>query len=204
MKQDKKKKRKRKRRKRKSKGKTVTLTILHSNPRGWVSKQESIVKLLKFIKPDYVNLNETQLQGNNKVNIKGYTTYCKNRAETAGGGICSAIANGLKQSAVLVGEGGAGDEWLAVRLTHVSPPITILNCYGEQEARSGKEEVLARWGRLLHSCHISKRGKTQEIRGQKRGIFHQIKGQKRGKNKGQPEVFDVQGGLFFSPPTPLI
>ena len=29
------------------------------------------------------------------------------------------------------------------------PPITILNCYGEQEARSGKEEVLARWGRLL-------------------------------------------------------
>ena len=42
-----------------------------------------------------------------------------------------------------------------------------------------------------HSCHISKRGKTREIRGQKRGIFPKIKGQKRGKNKGQPEVFDV-------------
>ena len=57
------------------------------------------------------------------------------------------------------GEGGDGDEWLAIRLTHVSPPITILNCYGEQEARSGKEEVLARWGRLLKELgQITARG----------------------------------------------
>ena len=90
------------------------------------------------MKPDYVNLNETQLQGNNKVSIKGYTTYCKKHADMAGCGICSAIANGQKKNAVCVGEGGEGDEWLAVRLTHVSPPspnsyqplqtTPILNC----------------------------------------------------------------------------
>ena len=127
----------------------MSLKILHSNPRGWTSKQESFLKVIHSIKPDYVNINESQLQGSNKLLIKGYTTNCKNRVDAIGGGICSAIANGIKQSAVCVGEGGDGDEWLAVRLAHVSPPITVLNCYGEQEARSGKEEVLARWGRLL-------------------------------------------------------
>ena len=36
-----------------------------------------------------------------------------------------------------------------------------------------------------HSCHISKRGNTQEIRGQKKDIFFKIKWQIKGKNKGQ-------------------
>ena len=52
-----------------------------------------------------------------------------------------------------VEEGGEEDEWLAVRLTHVFPALTLVNCYGEQEGscvgRSNKEEVVARWGRLL-------------------------------------------------------
>ena len=44
----------------------------------------------------------------------------------------------------------------------------------------------------MHSCHISKRGNTQEIRGQKRGSFAKIKGQTRGKFKGAPHDLDAQ------------
>ena len=123
--------------------------MLHLNPRGWTSKQDSIVKLVHDLKPDYINVNETQLQGKNEIHLKAYTTFSKNRTDKIGGGICSAVASNLRQSAVCVGEGGEGDEWLAVRLDHVSPCITVLNCYGEQEGRTGREEVLARWGRLL-------------------------------------------------------
>ena len=101
------------------------------------------------LQPEYINVNETQIQGRNEINIKAYTTLSKNRTDRIGGGICSAITNSLRQNAVCVGEGGEGDEWLAVRLDHFSPCLTILNCYGEQEGNTGKEEVLARWGRLL-------------------------------------------------------
>ena len=38
---------------------------------------------------------------------------------------------------------------------------------------------------VTRNCHISKRGDSQEIVGQKRGIFFNIKGQIRGKDKRQ-------------------
>ena len=64
------------------------------------------------------------------------------------------IGNNIKEHAVCVGEGEGEDEWLAVRLDHVTPAITIMNGYGEQEGRSGKEEVIARWGRLLNELEM--------------------------------------------------
>ena len=140
--------RKRGRRKRQSK---VNLTIMHTNPRGWTSKQESLLKLIKSIDPDIININETQLTGNSKVNIKSYTSFCKNQTLKIGGGICSSVANRIKQDAVCVAEADEEDEWLAVRYDHVAPALTIVNCYGEQEGsgRSNNQEVVARWGRLL-------------------------------------------------------
>ena len=124
---------------------------MHTNPRGWISKKESLLKLTKSLDPDVININETQLTGNNKVDIKTFTSFCKNRKEKTGGGICSSVSNRIKQHAVCVAEGEDEDEWLAVRYDHVSPALTIVNCYGEQEGagRSMKEEVVARWGRLL-------------------------------------------------------
>ena len=67
----------------------------------------------------------------------------------AGGGICSAMVGSLKEETVRVGEGGDEDEWQVVRLNYISPAITIFNVYGEQEGRASKEEVRAKWGRLL-------------------------------------------------------
>ena len=108
-----------------------------------------MIDLLGNVQPDYVNINETQLRGENKVHIKGYNCFSKNRKEMAGGGICSAVVNRMKDHTVRIMEGGDDDEWQAIRLNHVSPAITIVNIYGEQEGRTNKEEVRAKWGRLL-------------------------------------------------------
>ena len=135
--------RRRPRGKRKSKQSSVSLKLLHINPRGWTSKRAAIMDMMEIEKPDYVNVNETQLRGENKVQMKGYISFSKNRKETAGGGICSAVNNRLKDHAVRVLEGGDDDEWQAVRLNHVKPAITIVNVYGEQEGRTSNEEVRA-------------------------------------------------------------
>ena len=126
----------------------VDLKLLHMNPRGWTSKRAAILELIDKEKPHYVNINETLLRGNNKVSIKGYKCFSKNREDRAGGGICSAVVDSLKEQAVRVAEGGANDEWQAVRLDHISPAITIINVYGEQEGRTSSEEVRSRWCRL--------------------------------------------------------
>ena len=80
--------------------------------------------------------------------MKYFNCFSKNREKSTGGGICSAMSKDLKSHAVCVGEGGEEDEWICVRFDHVSPCLTIVNCYGEQEGRSSKEEVVARLGRL--------------------------------------------------------
>ena len=141
--------RKRHRGKKKSMQTSVDLKLLHINPRGWVSKRAAILDVINSVQPDYVNVNETQLRGENKVHIKGYNCFSKNRKDMAGGGICSAVVGSLKEQTVRVVEGGEEDEWQAVRLNHIRPAITIINVYGEQEGRSSKDEVRAKWGRLL-------------------------------------------------------
>ena len=131
--------RRRHRGKRRSKQTSVDLKLLHTNPRGWVSKRAAIVDLIDRVQPDYVNINETQLRGDNKVQIKGYNCFSKNRKEMSGGGICSAVVSSLKEHTVRVVEGGDEDEWQAVRLNHISPAITIINVYGVQEGRTRNE-----------------------------------------------------------------
>ena len=142
-----------KRGRRKRKTDKVSLTIMHINPRGWISKQDAIMKMTKAIDPDIININETQLSGNAKIQIKSFVSFSRNRSDKRGGGICSVVSNRIKEHAVCVAEGEEEDEWLAVRYDHVSPALTLVNCYGEQEGsgigRSSKEEVAARWGRLL-------------------------------------------------------
>ena len=140
------KKKRRRRGRRKNLHSTTNLKLLHLNPRGWVSKRAAILDVIDLVKPDYVNINETQLRAGNKVNINGYTCFSKNRKEKAGGGICSAVVNKLRDHTIRVGEGQDDDEWQELRLSHTKPAVSIFNVYGEQEGRSSREEVYARWG----------------------------------------------------------
>ena len=66
------------------------------------------------------------------------------------GGISTSVKDTLKDNVVHVGEGEGDDEFLVIRLDNFTPPICILNCYGEQEGRSGKELVETKWAKLKH------------------------------------------------------
>ena len=68
-----------------------TFSIFFQNIRGHNSKEYSLRKLMKRIKPSVVALNETQLAGNAKINITPYTWWTKNRNKK-GGGVATGVA----------------------------------------------------------------------------------------------------------------
>ena len=39
---------------------SVDLKLLHTNPRGWVSKRAAILDVINSMQPDYVNINEEE------------------------------------------------------------------------------------------------------------------------------------------------
>ena len=125
------------------------LVILLSNIRGVKSKKESLLEVLKDVNPDICILNETGLRGKNKLKIQGYITFSRNRVEKAMGGISTSVKDNIANCAVNVGQGAGDDEFIIVRLEQFTPAICLINYYGEQEGRVGKEEVNAKWERML-------------------------------------------------------
>ena len=145
---------------RRNRKESTTLTILHSNIRGFKSKRDSLEKILETVKPDIVNLNETNVKGRNKVLHKGFHSFCRNRKETKHmGGISTAVSDDLKPFAVKVKEGEEEDEFLITRLEQVTPPINIVNIYGEIESRCKKEEILERFERIKKETDRIRRDK---------------------------------------------
>ena len=70
---------KRRKRRRKRRKKRANVEILHSNTRGYSSKQEVWEDILKKEQPDIVTINETSLMGKRTIKQKNYFSYCKNR-----------------------------------------------------------------------------------------------------------------------------
>ena len=66
------------------------------NMRGFKSKETSLKKMIKKVKPSAVVMNETLLSGRAKVSVSPYTCWTRNRKETGGGGIATAVAPHLK------------------------------------------------------------------------------------------------------------
>ena len=67
-----------------------TFSILLANIQGYKSKDVSVKKLIKKVKPSMVLLNKTLLVGNTKVSITPYRIWSKNRKEKGRGNIdCS-------------------------------------------------------------------------------------------------------------------
>ena len=111
-----------------------------ANIRGIRSKEVSLKKVLKSVKPSAVLLNETLLLGNTSVSLTPYTTWIRNRKEKEGGGILTAVAQQFKDSSVGAGEGEGEDEYIITRIECFSPALNIINCYGEQR-KTRKEDV---------------------------------------------------------------
>ena len=141
--------RRRIRRSRKPKDDFTDVTIYNNNLNGFNGKKASIAGLLSTIKPTVATFQETAVSGSNKINVKNYFCFQRNRKGLKTmGGVATFVANDLKQNAVKVKEGTENDEYLVTRLDHVSPPINIMNVYGGQESRMTKQEILDNWVRM--------------------------------------------------------
>ena len=81
--------------------------------------------------------------------IKHYHTCLRNRKNLKKmGGVATTIQNSLKPHTVRVKEGEDEDEFLIIRLSHMNPPLNIVNIYGSIESRTDSQEILEIWGRL--------------------------------------------------------
>ena len=101
--------------------------------RGYRSKKASLDKLLQSTSPTVCSYNETLLSGRNKVHHDYYKSFSKNRTDKKGGGISISVRQELKEHLVLAGEGQRDEEYQIVKLDCYSPPLNIVNSYGEQE-----------------------------------------------------------------------
>ena len=131
----------------KRKERESTFSVLLTNLRGYKSKEHSLKKILKKVKPAVTLMNETQLAGNMKVSLKPYTTWTKNRTEKGGGGVATAVSQQYSEFAVGAGEGEKDDEYIITRIEAFTPALNVVNCYGEQR-KTRKDEVEEKWGRL--------------------------------------------------------
>jgi exonuclease III len=143
----------------------VYINIIQTNCDGYTSKKESFVNSIKERAPDILVIQETALKEKQKIKIKDYFSFCKNR-EKEKGGVGTVVANHLKDVTTKVAEGKDGDEYIITRLEHVVPAINIVNVYGHQESREGKDQILASWIRLRKDLQemVQMNGEFQEIR----------------------------------------
>ena len=122
-------------------------TVLLTNLRGYKSKEHSLKKIVKKVKPSMVLMNETQMLGKMKVSPTPYTTWTRNRTDKSGGGVATAVSQQFSESAVGSGEGENDEEYIVTRLEAFKPALNVVNSYGEQR-KTRKEEVEEKWGRL--------------------------------------------------------
>ena len=105
--------------------------------------------ILSNIKANVVTLNETNLKGNRKLKIDGFTSYTRNRQKAHMGGIATSIDNKDAPNCLKVNEGSGDDEFIITRHSQFQVPINILNIYGETESRSSTNEIKDRWERIM-------------------------------------------------------
>ena len=115
--------------------------IYHCNIRGFDSKSSSLKSILETVQPNVVTLNETHYMNNKKLNIEGYVTFNRNRKNVNGGGIATCIKIKDAVDALKVFEGSNDDEMLITRHGQFMTAINVINIYGSQEARSGKDKI---------------------------------------------------------------
>ena len=107
-----------------------------SNLRGFKSKKQSLLKIAKKIKPSVIVMNETQLKGRMKLELKPFTCWSRNRGEGGGGGIATAVAPALGQQSMAAGEGEG--EWAGVLGEDLSH-FVIINKYRSEQEDGGEK-----------------------------------------------------------------
>ena len=124
-----------------------TFTVLLTNLRGYKTKEVSLKKIIRKVKPSVIVMNETQMVGNMKVSLEPYTSWTKNRTEKTGGGIATAVSPQYSDQVVGAGEGEDNNEYMITRFEAFYPALNIVNNYGEQR-KTNKKEIEDKWSKL--------------------------------------------------------
>ena len=94
--------------------------IFHSNIRGFDSKAVSLKSILKSINANDAMINQTNLKGNRKMKIEGYTSYNRNRLNANMGGVATCVAVREASNVLKVAEGVNDDEYIITRHVYKS------------------------------------------------------------------------------------
>ena len=89
--------------------------LYHLNIRGFGSKRKSFEKIVDSLNPSIITLNETALKFKKKPNIKGYSSFQRNRINQNMGGVATLVKNENKNDFIKVSEGANSDEFLVTR-----------------------------------------------------------------------------------------
>ena len=107
------------------------------------------MSIINGVSPNIVTINELGYKKDKRLSIPGFLCYNRNRPLQNMGGVATAIKNEEKMFTIKVDEGMNKDEFILTRHSQFTPPINILNVYGEIESRSNTKEIEERWGRLM-------------------------------------------------------
>ena len=140
--------------------------ILHTNIRGFVSKEFSLHTILQKIQPNIVTINETLLKSNKKLNIPGYSCFNRNRQCINGGGIATCVKSNEALHTLKAFEGTHDNEILITRHSQFNTPINVVNIYGEVESRFSNDKIQDKWRVVLEELrNIESKGEFVVIIG---------------------------------------
>ena len=170
----------------------VKLRILSNNIRGWFGKKESLEAILASESIDIVTLCETFTTGSRYPEVRGFTTYYRNRPKRAMGGIAILVREEKAKYAVKVEQGRDNNEYLALKFTNCDPNLVIFVYYGAQSNTFGVDAKKLHLSELLDDVKkYAKKGCDVKLLGD----FNLHLGNKVIK-KNHPEA-SVTGRLFL-------
>ena len=79
----------------------------------------------KTINANVATINETNLKGNRKMKIEGYTSYNRNRLNANMGGVATCVAVREASNVLKVAEGVNDDEYIITRHGQLKTPINL-------------------------------------------------------------------------------
>ena len=118
------------------------IKILSCNIRGWQSKSESLSNIAKKEKADIICLQETHCSDAKAPQIKGYSTYFRNRTQKCKGGLAILVYDKISKFVTKLESSSEPAEFFSLRLDCFDPCLVIINFYGVIESQYSKQEVL--------------------------------------------------------------
>ena len=112
----------------KATGQSTTLKILQWNCEGIQKKKEALRDLLTKEKIDVACIQETHLNSNLRLSIRGYQCFRKDRENRHKGGVAILVSNTLPAENIDIQE-SQESEIIGIKLILPENPITIFNCY---------------------------------------------------------------------------